>query len=726
MKNYRRIFICILCIMTFTMFISGCTNKGKDNEIGNSYIDSELSLPSNLVDVFDFIRNDEKTIVLLGLNDENKLVYYLSDNEGKTFNGEELKLPIEGEMNIISAAIRADGAVVILYEKEEDSSKGLLLYNNGEYTSINTNILNSIEDIKIYDDSLLCKVVNEDKIVSIGIDDGKEINKFKLDSSTIYSYYVVGNQLICFSEKSVIKYDIETGENKGVVQKLNKESQNFISASIEDDKIYFSSEDGFSQYNINEDELSIIINNKQNCFNNNNMKYEAGIKVSKEEYLILFYNNIDMSYNLYNFKKNDGNVKNEKRTLTIYSLYEDRGIKQAISMYENKHKDIDINYEIGCMELSEEEALKTLNTELIAGNGPDIIIFDGIDSENYIEKDMLVDLGDIVLNNDDLFENVVNEYNNEGHVYSFPLCINVPIIAGREIDSTIKDINSLEEYILNDNGERQLIEAYTAEEIIALFYRSNGNNFINEDKSINEENLKGFLEKCKEIYSKVEKTNPEEKKNKDKEEKDYLLNVISENQYVKDYYLNISDKYYTCLFEDYPTFAFGIIESIDSKMVLNAIDEKDDIKYNIWNGTEGSYFIPKFEVGVSKNGNEAIAKEFINEILSDTKGEYDLLNISSNKEASINALSEITEDTLDQMDVVDNNGTTYSIDFKVLDNNKINEFINEISSLQSSAKVNNIIFDKVINEMASYVSGEKNIDDTINAIKNSLEIYLME
>ena len=127
MKNYRRIFICILCIMTFTMFISGCTNKGKDNEIGNSYIDSELSLPSNLVDVFDFIRNDEKTIVLLGLNDENKLVYYLSDNEGKTFNGEELKLPIEGEMNIISAAIRADGAVVILYEKEEDSSKGLLL-----------------------------------------------------------------------------------------------------------------------------------------------------------------------------------------------------------------------------------------------------------------------------------------------------------------------------------------------------------------------------------------------------------------------------------------------------------------------------------------------------------------------------------------------------------------------------------------------------------------------
>lgn len=726
MKNYRRIFICILCIMTFTMFISGCTNKGKDNEIGNSYIDSELSLPSNLVDVFDFIRNDEKTIVLLGLNDENKLVYYLSDNEGKTFNGEELKLPIESEMNIISAAIRADGAVVILYEKEEDSSKGLLLYNNGEYTSINTNILNSIEDIKIYDDSLLCKVVNEDKIVSIGIDDGKEINKFKLDSSTIYSYYVVGNQLICFSEKSVIKYDIETGENKGVVQKLNKESQNFISASIEDDKIYFSSEDGFSQYNINEDELSIIINNKQNCFNNNNMKYEAGIKVSKEEYLILFYNNIDMSYNLYNFKKNDGNVKNEKRTLTIYSLYEDRGIKQAISMYENKHKDIDINYEIGCMELSEEEALKTLNTELIAGNGPDIIIFDGIDSENYIEKDMLVDLGDIVLNNDDLFENVVNEYNNEGHVYSFPLCINVPIIAGREIDSTIKDINSLEEYILNDNGERQLIEAYTAEEIIALFYRSNGNNFINEDKSINEENLKGFLEKCKEIYSKVEKTNPEEKKNKDKEEKDYLLNVISENQYVKDYYLNISDKYYTCLFEDYPTFAFGIIESIDSKMVLNAIDEKDNIKYNIWNGTEGSYFIPKFEVGVSKNGNEAIAKEFINEILSDTKGEYDLLNISSNKEASINALSEITEDTLDQMDVVDNNGTTYSIDFKVLDNNKINEFINEISSLQSSAKVNNIIFDKVINEMASYVSGEKNIDDTINAIKNSLEIYLME
>ena len=42
------------------------------------------------------------------------------------------------------------------------------------------------------------------------------------------------------------------------------------------------------------------------------------------------------------------------------------------------------------------DALKTLNTEIMAGKGPDILILDGISSETYVEQGMLEDLSGIL------------------------------------------------------------------------------------------------------------------------------------------------------------------------------------------------------------------------------------------------------------------------------------------------------------------------------------------
>ena len=41
------------------------------------------------------------------------------------------------------------------------------------------------------------------------------------------------------------------------------------------------------------------------------------------------------------------------------------------------------------------DALKTLNTEIMAGKGPDILILDGISAQTYVEQGMLEDLSGI-------------------------------------------------------------------------------------------------------------------------------------------------------------------------------------------------------------------------------------------------------------------------------------------------------------------------------------------
>ena len=80
--------------------------------------------------------------------------------------------------------------------------------------------------------------------------------------------------------------------------------------------------------------------------------------------------------------------------LTIYSLEENSGIRQAVVMFQKKYPDIYLTLETGMSGndgVTRTDALKTLNTEIMAGKGPDILILDGISSETYIEQGMLED-----------------------------------------------------------------------------------------------------------------------------------------------------------------------------------------------------------------------------------------------------------------------------------------------------------------------------------------------
>ncbi len=42
------------------------------------------------------------------------------------------------------------------------------------------------------------------------------------------------------------------------------------------------------------------------------------------------------------------------------------------------------------------DALRTLNTDIMAGKGPDVLILDGMPVENYIQKGLLEDITDTV------------------------------------------------------------------------------------------------------------------------------------------------------------------------------------------------------------------------------------------------------------------------------------------------------------------------------------------
>ena len=80
------------------------------------------------------------------------------------------------------------------------------------------------------------------------------------------------------------------------------------------------------------------------------------------------------------------------------------------------------------------DAITALNTALLAGSGPDVVILDGLDWQVYQEQGLLEDLSPWV-DTESLVSNVAAPFIGEdGSVYVLPARFAVPVLVGTESD----------------------------------------------------------------------------------------------------------------------------------------------------------------------------------------------------------------------------------------------------------------------------------------------------
>ena len=136
---------------------------------------------------------------------------------------------------------------------------------------------------------------------------------------------------------------------------------------------------------------------------------------------------------------------NAEESLAIWSLTDNASVRAAVACCKSKYPEIDITYQVGMPEddgISEEDAIRTLHTQLIAKEGPDILLLDGLDYENLISKGALADISAMV-DQAQLLQNIVKPFETEeGAVYVLPARFSVPVLMGDEGD--LEGMNSLE------------------------------------------------------------------------------------------------------------------------------------------------------------------------------------------------------------------------------------------------------------------------------------------
>ena len=326
--------------------------------------------------------------------------------------------------------------------------------------------------------------------------------------------------------------------------------------------------------------------------------------VDNQEFVVRFSDDKIVKFT---FDANIPTVPNNE--LTVYSLKEHDAIRQAMSVYQAANPDVCVEYEIGMNGegITREDALKTLNTRLVDGSGPDILILDDMPIESYIDKGILMDISDIadqIDSKEGLFANTLLPFYQENKLYVIPAELWIFAIAD-ENPASVGNYTAIAdkvELLRKENPEKDILGAYSPDEIMKKFSMVCAPSWKDENNALNEENIREFLIESKRIYE-AQMSGAEVQRNKE---------VMQAMQSYLDYtyFYSLNDD---MLLSQRAQMLYGAILTIDnfaSAMSVQRNEVYENLKVMPMKGQSSNVYCPKTLAGINaatKNIEEAEA-----------------------------------------------------------------------------------------------------------------------
>ncbi len=410
----------------------------------------------------------------------------------------------------------------------------------------------------------------------------------------------------------------------------------------------------------------------------------------------------------------DGAITYEKE-LTICSLYENASIREAISHYRRKYPEIKMNYNVlmeGSHSLTEEDMIRTLNTELLSGKGADIIIMDGLPLSDYIEKGVFMDISDIFTKSDGesiLLKNIADCYTRNGEIFCMPMRVILPYYAMHEdILSHTKTVKALAAYC---NGkELKLMEHYRFDKLARFFLISYSNEIFAADGQIDREGLSSFLSSIDIIAKQI---------GSDAKANGGYLEENDLNARLMDLYLGYPD---VLMWENYTMLSTDTILSNYDYLHLIAILNHIKGTFGPINGT----FYPNGIVGINQKTKEPeLARDFVSSLFAETMQSLDLwdgfpvienvLNNWMKPDYTRSADSYWTQDFVME-----------EIPFQGLTEDNIRNIVTMVKSLTRPAYTDENGCTMIVEGAVSYLKGEITLEQAVDEISQKVNLYQIE
>lgn len=132
---------------------------------------------------------------------------------------------------------------------------------------------------------------------------------------------------------------------------------------------------------------------------------------------------------------------------TVYSLEDNQTVQAAVTSWNRTHTDVIFQYVVAADTIADtaltlEDAVTQLNTQLFNGEGPDVLILDGLPADSLMDKGFLHPLSG--LDTAGVYPKLLERFTADGNLYAIPAKM-TPYLLGRQTEKT-EAIDSLEAF----------------------------------------------------------------------------------------------------------------------------------------------------------------------------------------------------------------------------------------------------------------------------------------
>ncbi len=423
-----------------------------------------------------------------------------------------------------------------------------------------------------------------------------------------------------------------------------------------------------------------------------------------------------------------------QKELTVYSLFEGDALRQAITLFQTQYPDTYVNYEVGMSGedgVTVSDALRTLNTEILSGNGPDVLVLDSLPADSYVEQGLLTDLSGIVAElrgSEGLMDNVVGAYEQDGAFYALPQRFGIVMTAGQpELMGGIDSMDAIEALAAQPGA----LAVHDIAILSDLLYRVSAGSWKNEDGTLDQEKLAKYVHAVRQIMDTWRANAPQEDlEGLDRYRQDGGLIGWNEMEAIGLHGDDLSVATLELLTKTDSVWLGALYRMLDYCGLTSVNTQTGVCAMALPNLTEEKFFVPCGLLGVlgsSKEQEQAVA--FVRFLFSAQTQEqivgdgFPVNRTALETTMSTNSL----EDGGGLYASSGSDGSNYvGLEYKWPTETEINALMAMAQQVSVPVETERVQHDVVIEEMQRCLSGEIGEDETVNAILQRINLYLAE
>ncbi|MCM1175327.1 MAG: extracellular solute-binding protein [Blautia sp.] len=733
----------------------GSGGAGGQTAMGR-YVEEETDFSDRASVLKEICKRDDGSLVIL----DNNLGYFVSKDGGMTWESEMpgwMREMQEKSYYISETAMSPDGTVSVIYDGtpgDGDYIPGMdLILPDGTRVPAALEVEEEdrkIRSVEMTEDNRIFVNTYGPGIYEVFQDgSGRKVLEaqerpywFRVKDNLIFMDNDYGNR-----GSVPLIYDMEAGEyiEDTVLVDFVEESygeryyngSDYASMYLlpgEGQTVYVIGKQGIHRHVIGGNLMEQIVDGKLSMLSNPSYQISGAVQLEGDEFIVLFANN-----RMLRFTYDPDVPAAPEKVLTVYSLQEDEDLRQAVSLYQAKHLDTFVSYEVGMEEgssVTREDAVKKLNTEVAAGAGPDLIMLDGLPFSSYVSKGLLLDISDYLAQysaQEPLFDNVTEALKVDGKAYVAPATFGVPRLAGEgnivagmtDLDDVAAGVEALREAHPGDD----IIGMCSADTIMKRFALTSEPLWIMENGSLDREAIGVFLEQSKRIYdAQMDGIRAEIVQSYEEEENAGFYNsgpMRVDWDLANDIFDYIGGSSY--LISGWLDTAYSYMESSS----IDKIKGYEDSRIVPIQGECSGLFLPKTLLGISAASAQIEdAKEFLGFFLSaEVQANYYGLPVNQ-KAYDIQFVpneSWMGEDrAFGYLSLASEEGTVVEFTVYYPTEEQTAEFKQELASVNTAYLPDSVLEDAVFASGAAYIKGEQTLDGALSEIEKQVAIYMAE